>query len=592
MPRVAGWLAAAVVVLSAIPGTLAMQQDVLRTGITMVPVDVRAFDRQGRPVTDLKPEEFSILEDSVEQRIVHFATQAFTRDGPVAREALTNATPTPGDATSPLPPAIAPQTSRVYLIVLGRGRLQRPNRGVDGVLHFVRNRLLPQDRVALLAYNRATDFTTDHASLVPVLERYKKAHEAIEVKLAIYFSGLAGLYREPGIPAFLQPDIDGVFALPGAANARALPLEKAGADRTDADYRRRVGDALIGDPSASLSDKMEADAEGMTFDAFVATSVKEGLDAGNILAGINYLRLVDGEKHLVYVAYGGFKAGGFLGTLESLARAASHARVALDIVHTGGLQFGGGSAEPRTIAGQMGLDTDPLRWYLYGGTTVGSVQNAQMLARETGGAFNANRYRMVADDLTSMERAARFQYTLGYYPLRPTTDGRYRKIELRCKRPGVSLQFRGGYYAQPPRPTLNRRELLSFTRISRAFEYAPPIDDVKLRGRATLTGQKDAPELRVEITIDTARIAFTAANGRHVGSLEVAVFTLDGRQQQIHDLWQRLELDLTDDTYRRFVAAGIPYGATLQAPPDLKAVKIVVYDYGADLLGSLVLQVR
>jgi hypothetical protein len=156
----------------------------------------------------------------------------------------------------------------------------------------------------------------------------------------------------------------------------------------------------------------------------------------------------------------------------------------------------------------------------------------------------------------------------------------------------VTLQFRRGYYARPPLPALGRRELLSYTRISRAFEYAPSIDDIAVRGGVTLTGEKDTREVTVNVRIDSARVTLTPANGRSVGSVEVAVFTLDGRQRPIQDRWQRVELDLSDATYQRFKAGGIPYTATLPAPPDIRAVKIVVYDYAADLVGSLVLPVR
>jgi hypothetical protein len=280
-------------------------------------------------------------------------------------------------------------------------------------------------------------------------------------------------------------------------------------------------------------------------------------------------------------------------TLENLARTASHARVALDIVHTGGIEYRGRSAEPQTIAGTMGLDTDPFRTYFYGGTTISSTQTAQMLARETGGAFNANRYRMAADDLTAMDLGTRFQYTLGYYPSRSDTDGRYRKIEVRSTRPGVTLQFRGGYYARPPLPSpLGPRELLSYTRISRAFEYLPPIEDIKVTGSLTLTGEKNARAVRVDVRIDASRIVLKSVNDRHAGSVEVAVFTVDGRGRQMQDLWQRIELDLTDSTHESFKASGISHSATLAAPPDLKAVKVVVYDYAADLVGSLILYVR
>ena len=200
---------------------------------------------------------------------------------------------------------------------------------------------------------------------------------------------------------------------------------------------------------------------------------------------------------------------------------------------------------------------------------------------------------MVADDLTAMDLSARFQYLLGYYPSRVTTDGSYMKIEVRTTRPGVTLQFRRGYYARPPLPALGKREMLSYARISRAFEYAPPIDDIRVRGAATAS--KDASgarEVGVDVTIDTSRLAFELVNGRYVGSVEVVVFAIDGRQRQVADLWQRLELNLSDTTYRKFVAAAIPYKATLQVPgpQQVEAVKIVVYDYAADLVGSVVLK--
>ena len=47
----------------------------------------------------------------------------------------------------------------------------------------------------------------------------------------------------------------------------------------------------------------------------------------------------------------------------------------------------------------------------------------------------------------------------------------------------------------------------------------------------------------MDVTIETSRLAFELVNGRHVGSVEVAVFALDSRQRQVADLWQRVELE-------------------------------------------------
>jgi len=595
-PRRAAWVVTSAVVVSAITAALiGQQQDVIRSGVTMVPIDVRAFDRQGRPVTNLKAEDFTIYEDGVPQKIAHFSTQDFTRAPAEKRETASEpVVATTNDAAQSR--AITPQTSRVFLIVLGRGRLQAANQGIDGVLHFVRKRVLPQDRVAIVAYNRATDFTTDHASLVAVLERFKKAHEDIEVKLTLHFSGLAGMVRTPGIPASIQPDVDRIFDGPGAAKTRTMHVEPSTNDRgarTDAENRRGVIDALVGDPSAGTADKLRAGAEGMSFDTYVATTVKETFDIVNIDASINYLRNIEGEKHLIYVGFGGFNTNGFVEGLAGLARAASHARVALDIVHTGGLEYRFRTSEPTTIAAsKLQLDTDPFRSYLYSGTTMISAQTARLLAGETGGAFNANRYGTAEADLSAMERDARFQYTLGYYPLQTTADSKYRRIVVRAKRQDVSLRFRGGYYARPPLSAVGMRELVSYTRISRAFMYEPVIDDIKVTGSVSLAGEKAARTIRVDVAIDTSRLTLKPTNGRHVGSVDVVMFTVDRRKRQMQDLWQRVELDLTDATNRKFTAGGIPHTATLPAPPELDAVKVVVYDYAADLLGSLVLKVR
>ena len=47
----------------------------IRSQITMVPVDIRVLDRNGRPVTDLTQADFVVTENGVRQKIVHFTAQ-------------------------------------------------------------------------------------------------------------------------------------------------------------------------------------------------------------------------------------------------------------------------------------------------------------------------------------------------------------------------------------------------------------------------------------------------------------------------------------------------------------------------------------
>src|SRR5687767_8429222 len=82
------WLAAGVVAASSVSSAQSSQSpppaqgqppqnaQVFRGRTLLVPVDVRVLDREGKPVTDLSQQDFTILENGVPQKISHFHTQA------------------------------------------------------------------------------------------------------------------------------------------------------------------------------------------------------------------------------------------------------------------------------------------------------------------------------------------------------------------------------------------------------------------------------------------------------------------------------------------------------------------------------------
>jgi len=57
---------------------LPAQKGVIRVQVNLVPVDVIATNEDGRPVTDLRKEDFRILENGREQEIRHFSIQTLT----------------------------------------------------------------------------------------------------------------------------------------------------------------------------------------------------------------------------------------------------------------------------------------------------------------------------------------------------------------------------------------------------------------------------------------------------------------------------------------------------------------------------------
>jgi VWFA-related protein len=565
------------------------QPPTIRSRTTLVPVDVRVVDLDGKPVTDLKKEDFTVLENGVRQDVRFFDTHALTaeppRPGPPEmRKTLNTDTVT---ADSPL----RAQNQRIFLFVFGRGRLQVPDRGLDHAIQFIKERLLPQDRVAVLAYNRATDFTTNRAAIVTTIERFKKAHDRIEADLKQQFSGLQAIYGGTTPQPSVQKEIDEIFHVAGTVNAGRLPASaptdasQIAADRrNDIDTLQRQ-EVVEGRQRPSAFDTFEMDrAErmDMTFDEYAEASAQTAQDVGNIYTGINYLKYLDGEKHLVFVTEGGV----FLPRLEndySIAALASDARVVLDTLQTGGLI----TMNPLVRDPQGLTRVDPNRLGRMSHEQVDAGQTLRNLAAMTGGT--ASVYSPTDKALARIDAASRFEYLLAYVPSNMVWDGKFRRISVTVNRKNVRVLFRHGYYARDTYTPLDRRSFLTYNRIAAAANVLEPFAD--LRVTATADFKPGDGDVRVNLTLAGDRIKFSESDGRHQASLEIAYFAGNARQAIVGEHWQVVDLDLTEQNYETFKARGLSYTQRVPVKSDPVYVKVIAYDYAADALGSLAVRI-
>lgn len=71
----------------------------------------------------------------------------------------------------------------------------------------------------------------------------------------------------------------------------------------------------------------------------------------------------------------------------------------------------------------------------------------QQISRQTGGGyFEVSKKRSVDEIYSQIEQELRNQYSIGYSPDHPLTDGGFRRIELTVKQKGLTVQAREGYY--------------------------------------------------------------------------------------------------------------------------------------------------
>ena len=607
--RVVGWgLAiglAAITQAGAFAQTAPPQnQPTFRAVTSLVPIDVRVLDRNGRPIPDLVASDFTIFEDGAAQKLGHFsivtlATSPPPADAPPLRRGL------PAD-----PAPLLPQTRRLFLITLGRGRLQHPSMGVDAAIKFVRERLLPQDEVAVTAYNRASDFTTNRDQILQILERFKASHELIEARLRQHYSGPAAIYGSPELPQGPQADIDAIFKAAGAAAAaRELPpgrvtdaarLAEDTRRTTDALQRaeilreRAAGAAATGQPLSEFDKRELADAEllSISLEEYVQSDRQTMQDLGRLYAGIDYLRHIDGEKHLVFVTERGF----LLPRLEddlSLAAVANNARVAIDIVQTGGVVPTMKSAfnNPGFPPGMPIVDItkgEPFQGVYNQRFAVSSMRHISEL---TGGQASLYEFADKAFDRIATSTSA--GYLLGYYPTNPSIDGRDRRIRVKVNRPGATVLYRHGYFSEPPRAPVDRRRSLTYNRIASAVNYPQNIGDLPLTLKTSeIKGSGKTPDFVVDLTIDITRIGLTVADGRHKGGLDIALFCQNADGDGIGDLWQKMDLNLSEQTYQRMLRDGLTYSGRVTVTGLVKHVKVVVYDYASDRIGTVMRQVR
>jgi VWFA-related protein len=533
------------------------QTPVFRGGITIVPLTVTVLDKNGKPVTDLTQRDFTILEDGARQEIKTFAAEELRPQPPPAHEPPTLVRPARfADA--------APSTRRTFLLVLGYGRIQYPAKGLDGAMAFIREHLLPQDFVAVIGFNRASNFTTEHEAAAQTIERYKQKHEAI-------ISAIDTFYDFPGhrgmpLPDSIQADIDSVFQEPG----RPAPP-------------RSVSSMLFGSEMfVKVAQQAETRAQNtygampsdLPWDARVVA-----LDLLKAYAGIEYLRYLDGEKHLVWIIQSGMGQT-LAGTPwsvqddEQLAARSGDAGVVTDIIHTGGI--------PMPVSrGRVGMPSL---------ASMDSIQSSENIAELTGGQFTGVSYAEAA--LSRIDAATRFNYVLGYTPIKPELDGKFRKISVKVNRPGVTVLYRHGYSADEDVRPLDLRTLLTTSRLASAASGDQQSRDIKIDAKASVVSGIGMRRAVVDMTIDASRITFSTDGDRRVAALDVRVFVGDDKERPIGETSENIDLSVTEAEQQTLIKNGIRYAVRVPITGEPKYAKVVVYDYRADLLGTATIKIK
>jgi hypothetical protein len=475
------------------------------------------------------------LENGVRQDTTVFSRDASAQhDGPL---------PAPGPGTND-----ERGRRRVFLILIGAGHLEGPIKPFEGAAEFIRRRLSAQELVSLMAFNRLTEPTTDHERVASIVERLKRDQDRVRTELLLL--ALNTRRQQVDITPAIQAHIDDLFQPAGGRT----PVRSATA-------------ALLG----KAQFRRDQQDRWRPWERIVAHS-----DLLRIYAGIEYLRAFPGEKHLVCLIRGfglgvprWIQGAAPIQRLDdrrdeaALAARANDAGVALDIIHTYGVPPGAVQIE---------------------------ILSSQNLANLTGGQFSG--LRTADEQLARIDDATRNGYVLGYVPANPALDGKYRNIRVEVNRKGVTLIYGRGYTAQPDPPPIDPADLLTRERLREAAGSTLALTDIKVKAKASVVSEAGQRQARVEIAIDPAELGLTDANGRWEGGIDLMVLVGDERQQVVGRLDQHMKVSMTPALYQRARTEGIPYTAIVPLSGPARHVKVIVYDFASDRVGTAAIVVK
>jgi VWFA-related protein len=525
-------------------------QVVLRSETRLVQLNVVAVNRKGKPIEDLKKEDFALLDNGKPQNISLFESLFRTSGNsmdPTAEAAnilapnvfgnrLRHADELPGSVTVVLFDALNTSFSdQAY------ARTQ--------ILAFLRQ-LQPQDHVAIyLLTNRLSvinEFTQDSKSLLQAIERFQS------------------------FPSLML------------ANS-SQPLQSA-QDYGGGDPKAAVHLAgLMNDMNSKLSDVSNANRVDITAQAIEAIA--------------NHVAGTPGRKSLVWVS-GGFpisisfdsnenspvdsQAQNFTPQVERLARALNQSNLAIYPVDARGLLIGGefeaSSSHP------FSHDNPPVHNL---GEGQSEYLTMNLLADRTGGhAFiNTNDIkgairRTIAD--------SRFTYAIGYYPDHGEWHGQYHNLVLRVKKSGLVLRYRKGYFAlaDPPSNAAETHNALQAAVWS-------PVDATSLGIQARIEAiYSSARKLDLRVKVDAGDLRLQDEDGRRRGSIDAIYMQLGPGDKVLGIEPLSYKVDFSEMEYKAALTAGYDLKAPLVIEPATKNLRVVVRDAASGLLGSVTVPIE
>jgi VWFA-related protein len=221
--------------------------------------------------------------------------------------------------------------------------------------------------------------------------------------------------------------------------------------------------------------------------------------------------------------------------------------------------------------------------------------NLRTLAAETGGFADVTS-RNFAGAFDRIRDENSHYYMIGYYPSSDAKDGKFRAIDVRVSRPGLTVRARRGY--MPAREVSERggspgaaaKAVASGVsrELQRALEAALPVAGLTLRGTAApFRGSAEKASVAVIVQASGRDLLFTPRDGKFEDTVELAAVALDGHGRPQGGTRLTVTMPLSQRSAATVSQTGVVFQMRLDLPPGAYQLRIAARDGGTGAVGSV-----
>lgn len=542
----------------------------IRATTHLVVLNVVVKDKHGKPVDDLKRDDFLLRDNGQEQKIAMFALDD-------ARQA---AVPAAAPLTFTNGPALGAARVTAFLYDELNMHLADEQVAKQELLKYLKS-LSPTDRVAVFVLGDSLtllhDFSEDTASLIDAVNKHASRAGPEAAASAAPPPSAGSLTGDSATAAqwdhFLASSNQAYinYAETVRATRTAAALETIAAHLQAVPGRKTLIWISSGFPiQLGLHNSGDSASESSSQGRDSSRGQRDGRRGGGTTAGSGQARNGGGAARSDSSSSASNSSDSSIpGTglsfetdVERAIRALNEADVAVYPVDARGVTV---EAPFQANRKSMGKGNRPRK----GGPAIDyGYETLQGLAEETGGRA----FYHINELHTAIQEAAgdaSVTYSLAFYPPAESLDDSYHRLQVSVERSGLNVRYRPGYVATT-KPAVAP---------SLADAIVEPINYAGIGLTAHLAPTEGGYKLSV--TLDPRTISLEPKDGKWTGSLQFLVVV--GKVEQL----TTVPLSLSDALFHKIQNEGLVLGARVKTPPGTTGFSLGFRDIPSGLVGTL-----